>query len=274
MTHRPLNVVVIGNSVTYQQIPPRTRSDEGIYAEVLRDDVAAATGRPVNLYLEGGWFDLIDTAARRYEQSIRNHLPDVVVLHYGTNEAQPYLVPLRVLRHLIRHEPAVTRLGHFYRTKVVTAVWRVLRAYRQAASRILGERTWQLRPSVFTATLTHLATAIRRDMRALVLIVDINEPGDRLEHFLPGSRGRVRTYRATLEKAVRQIGDPDVRLVPVSGVTRSLGIEAALPDGIHFSNEAHARFGAELAEQVLAWLPTRDATTTDDARPLDVEART
>src|SRR3954454_9656488 len=89
---RPLSVVVIGNSLTFDQVPPRTSHVQGTYGEVLRDELAAA-GVPVTLHLEGRWFDFVSGALRRYESSVRAHVPDVVIVQYGLNESQPYLVP-------------------------------------------------------------------------------------------------------------------------------------------------------------------------------------
>ena len=56
MEGRPLSVVVIGNSLTFDQVPPRSAHQEGSYGEVLRD-VLTEAGIAVTLHLEGRWFD-------------------------------------------------------------------------------------------------------------------------------------------------------------------------------------------------------------------------
>jgi hypothetical protein len=53
---RPLSVVVLGNSLTVLSLPGRTGADDGLYAEVLRDRLAAA-GVPTRVHVSGRWFD-------------------------------------------------------------------------------------------------------------------------------------------------------------------------------------------------------------------------
>ena len=88
---RPLSIVVLGNSMTFTQLPHRDPG-VGTYGEVLRDQLAAA-GVAANLHLEGRWFEFVHAGLRRYEPSVRAHVPDVLIIQYGLNESQPYLVP-------------------------------------------------------------------------------------------------------------------------------------------------------------------------------------
>src|ERR1700759_3943618 len=90
---RPLSVVVIGNSLTFDQVPPRTSHAEGTYGEVLGGELEAAE-LPGTLRLAGRCFDFVSRALQRYESSVRAHVPDVVIVQYGLNESQPYLVPI------------------------------------------------------------------------------------------------------------------------------------------------------------------------------------
>ncbi len=77
---RPLSVVVLGNSVAVLSLPPREGTEDGSYAEVLRDRLVAE-GVPTRVHQEGRWFDFAVQGLRRYESSVRSHLPDVLVIH-------------------------------------------------------------------------------------------------------------------------------------------------------------------------------------------------
>lgn len=247
---RPLSVVVLGNSLTVLSVPPRTGPDDGLYAEVLRDRLVDA-GVPTRVVLEGRWFDFAKDALRRYEPAVRRHLPDVLVLHYGLNESQPWLVPVPLVRHLITTHRVATRSGRAYRAKVAEPVWATVRAYRRWASSQVGTRTWQTTPDRFAGTMTQLVRVARSDLLPLVLIVDVDPPGALLEHFLPGMAARHAVVQGVLRRVVDSFGDPEVRLVPSSQIT---AVEGATYDGMHYSPLGHRLLGEALADEVLRWL--------------------
>ena len=123
---RPLSIVVLGNSMTFKQLPERQVSDpnaSGSYGEVLRDRLADA-GIAANLHLEGRWFEFVQAGLRRYEASVRAHVPDVLIIQYGLNESQPYLTPIWLLRHFITDHKTASRSSAWYRERVAKHVWR------------------------------------------------------------------------------------------------------------------------------------------------------
>lgn len=247
---RPLSLVVVGNSLTFVQVPPRPRPEDGTYGEVARDRLWAA-GVPATLHLEGRWFDFAHRARRRYEETVRPYAPDVVSIQYGLNEAQPWIVPVWVLDHVLQRNTSTSRTAQRYRDHVVPPVWRVIRWLRRhAAPRV---STWQLAPHRFAAGLINLVYAIRIERRALVLLHDVGPPGELLEHFLPGIAPRLERMNEVVAAVVHAFDDPDVRLVHSSTVVDELGPAEALRDGQHWSPAAHARVGRMLADEVLAW---------------------
>lgn len=264
---RPLSLVVVGNSLTFVQIPPRARREEGTYGEVARDRLWAA-GVPTTLHLEGRWFDFAHHARRRYEETVRPHAPDVVSVQYGLNEAQPWIVPVRMLDHILRRNVATSRLAQRYRDHVVPRVWRVVRALRRRAAPHVS--TWQLDPQRFASGLINLVFAIRIEQRSLVLLHDVGGPGATLEHFLPGMAPRLAHMNEVVAAVVEAFDDPDVRLLGSSTVVEDLGPDEALRDGQHWSPAAHARVGAMLAEEVLAWraAPPSDVVVHRPANPI------
>lgn len=254
---RPLSVVVLGNSVSVLSIPARTGADDGPYAEVLRDRLAAS-GVPVRVHLAARWFDFAVKAFRRYESDVRAHLPDVLVVQFGLNESQPWLLPVPVVRHFVTDHRVATRSNRLYRDRVVAPAWRAVRSYRRWAAPRVGQRTWQTTPYRFGETVRQLVRAARYDSRPLVLVLDVDPPGDVLRHFLPGMPERNAVVNQVLRDVVAGFDDPEVRLVEVSRLIAAT--EGATYDGMHWSPAGHRAVGEALADEVLGWLG-RDRST-------------
>lgn len=257
-SQRPLSIVVLGNSMTFTQLPHR---DPGIgtYGEVLRDRLAEA-GVASTLHLEGRWFEFIQAGLRRYEPSVRAHVPDVLIIQYGLNESQPYLVPIWLLRHFITDHKTAARSALWYREHVSERIWKRLRSARRAASPVVGTRTWQVHPDRFTRKLVSIIKQARKEFRPLVLVMDIAPPGPLLTHYLPGQEERHRIYQDVIERAVAGFDDPEIRMVRTEPMVRRLGFPRTLPDGMHFSPEGHREVGELMAADVLGWLEAADPT--------------
>ena len=265
---RPLQLVVVGNSVTFVQVPGRDRHEDGSYGEVARDLLWRA-GVPTTVHLEGRWFDFAHRARRRYQQTVRPHAPDVVSIQYGLNEAQPWLVPIRLVDHMLQRNVSTTRTNERYREHVVPRVWRAIRWFRRRTAS--HAPTWQLTPYRFAASLVNLVFAIRIEQRSLVLLHDVGAPGELLEHFLPGVGARLARMDEVVAAVVDAFDDPDVRLVRSSTVVDRLGPERALLDGMHWSPPAHALVGRMLADEVLDFRRRgpADVAVTRPANPVD-----
>lgn len=254
-TARPLEVVILGNSLSHLVIPTADQPGRSSYGAVLRDELTDS-GLPVRIHLESRWFDFAVDALDRYEQDVRSHLPDVVILHYGLNESQPWLLPIPLLRHILTTHTVTTPAQERYREKVVKPAWKGLRRYRRWASKQVGMKTWQTRPDRFTAALHTLITLSRQELGCLVLVVDIAPPGPVLTHFLPGQEDRHRHFQQLLEGVTSKFNDPLVRLVRTEDFVVEQGFPAALPDGMHYSPAGHAYLGQLLAKEILAWAPS------------------
>ncbi len=263
MTDRPLEVVILGNSIAHLVIPTAEQPGGRSYGAVLRDELTDA-GIPARVHLESRWFDFAVDALDRYEDSVRPHLPDVVVLNYGLNESQPWLVPIPLLRHILTTHTVTTPARERYRERIVEPAWKRIRAYRQWASGRVGMRTWQTRPDRFAAAMRRLITLSRDELGALVLVLDVAPPGRVLTHFLPGQEERHRHFQGVLESVVSGYADPQVRLVRTADFVTRHGFPHALPDGMHYSPAGHEYVGKTLAAQILA------GAETDQLRELAV----
>jgi lysophospholipase L1-like esterase len=253
---RPLSIVVLGNSMTFTQLPHRDPAT-GTYGEVLRDRLSDA-GIAANLHLEGRWFEFIQAGLRRYEPSVRAHVPDVLVIQYGLNESQPYLVPIWLLRHFITDHKTASKAALWYRRHVSKRLWKKVRTARRAVSPAVGTRTWQVTPDRFTRKLVSIIKQARKEFRPLVLVLDVAPPGPLLTHYLPGQDERHRIYQDVIERAVTGFDDPEIRLVRTEPMVHRLGFPEALPDGMHFSPLGHQEVGDLLAGEVFGWLGARE----------------
>lgn len=252
---RPLSVVAFGNSVASLMLPARTDRSQGTYAEVMAD-VLSGHGVPTIPHQESRWFDFLHRAMRDYESRVRAHVPDVVVVNFGLNEYQPWLLPIWVVRTLLVQNQAVTRTAKAYRRWVAPKLWKWVRAYRRRAARYTGLRTWQTTPRRFEGQLRRLMRNLLVDGRPLVLVMDIDTPNDKLEHFLPGMKARRQVFQEILERVVEEQADTNFRLVRVSEITDAIG-EFAMYDGMHYTSATHHAVGERLAEEVLRWLHER-----------------
>jgi lysophospholipase L1-like esterase len=249
---RPLSVVVLGNSLSVLSLPGRTGAEDGSYAEVLRDRLAKS-GVPVRVHLAGRWFDFATSAVGRYEEDVRAQLPDVLIVQYGLNESQPWLIPIPVIRHLMSNQTARRPIGAWYRQRLQKRIWKVVRGYRKGASGIVGMRTWQTTPRRFHQAMHQIIRASRHDSRPLVLVLDIDAPGPALAHHLRKMPERNLVMQQVLRDVVAGFDDPDVRLVEVSKVRADAGPEATV-DGMHYSPHGHQVVGEVLADEILGWL--------------------
>jgi lysophospholipase L1-like esterase len=249
-------VVAFGNSVTALQSPGRAHHADGTFVEVLADRLAAE-GVPAVPHLEARWFDFLHRAIRQYPERVRAHAPDVLVVQFGFNEYQPWLLPVWLLRHLMSRGEAVTRSARRYRRHVSEPMWRLVRGYRRFGSSLVGTRTWHTTPRRFEGHLRRLLRIARDEGRPLVLVLDLQPPDEKLEHFLPGLAARHAVYQGIYERVVADAADPDVRLVRASQLTAAL--DPATGDGIHYTPHAHRVIGEALAEQVLEWVRAQQA---------------
>lgn len=252
--HEPLHIVIAGNSTALFVIPPRTSRDQGSYPELLPRQLAEH-GVTAAVTQTGKWFDMANNLRRRYEHAVRNHSPDVLVLNYGIIECQPNVVPTWLARHFSSWDLSSAPLPRAYRRWLAPTLWRFFRRLQQVVARRVTGVTWRLSPARFAIELRRVIQLAREQTGCLVLVLDIDPPGPRLEHWLPGMTQRRDRYQAVLHDLVTDLGDDQVRLVPASRtITEQIGFDAGLPDGIHRTALGHVQTANLLTAQILDWL--------------------
>lgn len=249
-TVRPLKVHVLGSSVSVLVEPQHGPRDGGTYAEQLAV-LLTERGTPTTASHAGTWFGRISDTLPHYEQQVRDHFPDVLVINFGLVECQSDLLPTWVVRHFTTWHRTSRAGTTVYREKVARRVWPVLRDYQQRAARHDVDRTHRLRPSRFVADLRRTIDLTRKDCGSFVLLLDIDTPGPRVEHWLPGTTARVARYNALLQQ-VADSYDDSVQLVRAAAQLTDPTTQ--LPDGLHRSREGHGLTAALLADEITAWL--------------------
>lgn len=248
--HRPLRVHVVGNSAAVMVEPEHGPRDGGVYGEQLVG-LLADRGTPCVVTWSGTWMSRINEHLPWYERDIRNRFPDVLVVNFGMLEAQPAVVPLALARHLLTWRRTSRPLAVRYRERVAPRLWRQLRRYQRWASTHDGGRTHRLGPHRFAADLRRLIDMVRKDCGSLVLVLDIDPPGDRIEYWLPTTAARVAHYNEVLGEVTASYDD-HVRLVRAAATVTDP--DAEIPDGLHRSVAAHGRTAALLADEICRWL--------------------
>lgn len=247
---RPLRVHVVGNSAAVMVEPEHGPRDGGVYAEQL-PGLLAARGIPCVVTCSATWMGRIDEHLRRYERDVRNTFPDVLVVNVGVLEAQPAVLPASVVRHLQTWRRSSRRTALRYRRHVAPHLWRALRGYQRWAAAHAGDRTHRLGPQRFATDVRRLVDLVRKDCGSLVLLLDIDPPGARVEHWLPTVSARVAHYNDLLA-GVAASYDEHVRLVRAGATVTDPASE--LPDGLHRSSAAHGTTARLLADEISAWL--------------------
>lgn len=245
---RRWRVAILGNSVPLLVVPERRQRAEGSYGEVL-EDLLAASGLDATVTNRSRLFELVHEGARRYGKHIAPLQPEVVIFHYGILELQPNVLPTTINRHLSRQIPGGRGFRRLWYGHAVPRLWPLARDWQRWAAQRAGARTWRLHPSRFVAELNQLVR-VARSTKALVLVVDVHEPGPRLEHFMPGITERWQVFQEQLRRYVATTADADVRLVEVSSVVSSLG-EGGTADGLHLTAEAHRLLAEALTKEIV-----------------------
>jgi lysophospholipase L1-like esterase len=246
-------ISVLGNSLPILMVPARrNRTTDATYPEhlehLLRED-----GLDVRVRNDSRLFGLITEGYRRFQMDVVPWAPDVLVIHFGIIELQPNVVPTFLNRHLTTQHRGGKGVVGLYRRHVMPRIWPPIRKFQRAAAGVVGpNHSFRLPPAHFQAELERLIT-VARSQQILVLVCDINPPGSRLQHFLPGVTERYARFQAIVERVVAEAADDQVRLVPVSKFVSAQGDEAQ-PDGLHFTPAGHLEVARMVAAEAGPWL--------------------
>ena len=246
-------VLVIGNSMA-TIVPGRNSRLEGPYPELL-EALLRGAGIDAEVRNTAREFDLIHRGIHRLQEEERAWCPDVLVVNYGMIEAQSPVVPHGVHNHFMTWDTGLSRPAAAYRRLVAPRIWPRLRRYQRFAMGRLGMRGWRVSPRRFAAEVQRVILLARSEHR-LVLVIDVGPPGPRLVRSLPTIDQRVDIMNDVLHDVVGKAAaeDADVKLIEASALADEMGIDAAIPDGYHWSPPAHRRVAEMLAAEIIPWI--------------------
>jgi lysophospholipase L1-like esterase len=217
-----VRVLVAGNSVALHVAPHRERREDGSYVDLLRRELEAIGGRVSSVAQQS---NMIDEDDLQFMTHVQRADPDVVILHYGVNEAAPRILPKRLWMWL-KGPQAYSRFKSGLR-RVEAKLEPTLIRWTRAGG-------W-IGPAEFGRRLAYKLDLVRKEAAARTLVVNIGPPSERMETLLPGMGRAVDRYNAVIEQVCRDRG---AGVVDAWGLVKEAGIDIQ-PDGCHFTAEGH-----------------------------------
>ena len=245
-------VAILGNSCAIEVAGLRSRRDERTWGEWLEEELIDA-GHPAVVHNRARWFELIDEGRARYLEDIRPLFPDVLILQYGCNECQPNALPTWLARHSAAMHQSTRRIPMLYRRRLLEPYgWPAIRRWQMFAASRWPEGWTRLGLGRWQEELRRIFRIARAD-NILVLVLDVSEFGPRYEHWIPSVSRRRERFQAALERTIDEWGDPAVIRIDPTVVLGGLTQDEAIPDGLHWSPEAHRRIAQLLAKEIQVW---------------------
>jgi lysophospholipase L1-like esterase len=245
------------------------RSNLGFPRVVERELLASGQPTEVRTVTVGG----MPTSAvvRMWERDVVGFSPDVVIYMVGHYETLHLLWPNRLERHANAFTWLPRRLSTAYRTKVLRPLWRSLVRAQTALDRRLPPRYGERRHAV--ADIMRATERVREIQSPLVILMETPLPGTYGVQLFPGMPARVELLNRLLAEAVEARGDREVRVFRTNEIVAATypNRDDAVPDGFHFSPDAHDLVGRALAAQIQEWTRTQPHLRQPDAVPLPSE---
>jgi lysophospholipase L1-like esterase len=247
----PLRVLMKGGStvhtVSYMGGP---RSDFA-YPRATEAELYAA-GVPAEVRCTAMASQRTKEAFKTWEQETFSWSPDVVVLTYGYME----IIHLFLPQPLERHANSLAARPGLVRTPYRTALhkfWKLLARLQQRLDRRLP-RLFMRRRLRAASDMFQLVERIQMIGSPLVLIMELTPPGPPFRKWFPGLAERMDLTNEALRDVVRRTDLPNVRFFPTNTVLAPLmAVGEVVPDGGHYTPEAHRVIAAALAEEILEW---------------------
>lgn len=263
----PIRVLVKGPSnVCWMSFPGGPRADftfpRALEAELLE------AGRPSTVRAITVPSEQAKATLRRWEAEVLGFSPDVIVLTYGHYESVHLFLPHWLERHA---NSLKARPGFFrerYREYVLRPVWTCLARQQARAdrSRIAG-RTKSVRARRTVRDIARFVENVQQVSSPLVIIFQVPPPAQRAERWFPGMRDRIAEYNRLAAEYVQRLDRPNVRFFRVTELIEQHAggnLEAAIPDGFHWTPRMHAIIGGELAREIIKWADTQPHLRVSD----------
>lgn len=250
----PIRVLVKGASTVGWSSPMGDARENLFFPRVIEQELLRS-GRPALVQTHSVPSERTKSTLRHWEDEMIGYSPDVVVLVYGHYECIHLFLPWFLERHVNSLKQRPGRVGAFYRKRILRPVWMTL-AKLQARLDPKYATVRRARPQRVAADLERLIGHIQDLHSPLVYCFELLPPAKRFQSWFPGMAARVRVMNDTIEGLVKKIDRPNVRYLRVSEIVDEVtggDVDAATPDGFHYSPAMHRSIGERLARDISGW---------------------
>jgi hypothetical protein len=255
----PIRVLVKGPSnVSWISFMNGPRTDFA-FPRVIESELLAA-GHPARVEAISVPSELGRTTLRRWEREIIGWSPDVIILTYGQYEAVHLFLPRWLERHANSLKARPGRIRELYRQRVLRPVWMALARLQRWADRTVDPTVFRWRERRLAADLRQFITQVQQVGTPLVYVIEVLPPASRRDVWFPGMAARIELTNRLNREMIESFGRDNIRFFRTSELVTKYAdgdLDAASPDGFHYSPEMHAAIGKEFAREILDWAATQ-----------------
>lgn len=219
-----------------------------------------ANGRPATVLNKANLGEPIREWFPPWEQEVGQFSPDVLLLSPCHYECVHLYLPHWFERHANHFATRAGRLSAFYRKRILRPLWTLMVIVQ---AKIDARLPAKVRSGRKKRAVADLAAYIRHTQQVgspLVLVQELLRPADRQSSWFPGMTARVEATNEALKELVESLALPNVRWFSMSEVAGKYygdDLQAATPDGFHYTPELHRAIGEALAHEILVWADTQ-----------------
>ena len=267
----PLRVLVKGSSVVNQvswRGGPRTdfTFPRALEEQLLHD------GQPCDVRTITAMAETTGPILKTWQQEVIGFSPDVIVLLYGYVETIHGFLPRWLERHANTWKARPRRLRSLYRRTILRRTWKLVAELQMRLDRVIPSSR-RGRNRRVAAHLEEYISQVQTVASPLVLLMELLPPASRYDRWFPGMTARIAAMNDALAATVERVDRPNVRFFRMRHLVdehHDGDLDAAMPDGSHFSPEMHRHVGTALAREIEAWAETQPHLTreSDAGTPL------
>ena len=267
----PLRVLVKGSSVVNQvswRGGPRT---DFTFPRALEEQLLY-DGQPCDVRTITAMAETTGPILKTWQQEVIGFSPDVIVLLYGYVETIHGFLPRWLERHANTWKARPRRLRSLYRRTILRRTWKLVAELQMRLDRVIPSSR-RGRNRRVAAHLEEYISQVQTVASPLVLLMELLPPASRYDRWFPGMTARIAAMNDALAATVERVDRPNVRFFRMRHLVdehHDGDLDAAMPDGSHFSPEMHRHVGTALAREIEAWAETQPHLTreSDAGTPL------
>ena len=259
----PIRVLVKGSSnVNWVSFMRGPRTDFA-FPRVIEERLLA-DGRPCEVRTITMTSEQAKSILRTWQREILGYSPDVIILGHGHFEAVHLFLPRWLERHANSLKARPRRLPTLYRKLILRPTWMVLARLQARLDMIVNPNVRRGRPRRVAADLERYISQVQKVGSPLVFLLEFPPPSSRYRSWFPGMPARIAVMNQTIEDMVKRVDRPNVRYFRVNELIDKYhdgDLDAAIPDGFHYTPEMHRLVGTLLAEHIAEWADTQPHLT-------------